>query len=95
MVSILAFDVGENGARIDAYDAVVGGNLLGSDSFVGTSFGAGQFADLSVAAPGIRRFELYQLTNVPNDSVLFDNLTFTPEPSSLLMLGLGLLTLLG
>ena len=60
MVSISAIDVGENGARMDAYDAVVGGNLVGSDEFIGTGNGANQWVVLKVLGPAILRFELYQ-----------------------------------
>ena len=85
-VAIVALDVGEAGARIEAYDATTGGNLLGFDEFFGVGAGVGNFGQLSVIASGIRRIELFQ----PNggggsgDGVNFDDLSFTvvPEPSS-------------
>ncbi|MBZ5674631.1 MAG: PEP-CTERM sorting domain-containing protein [Acidobacteriia bacterium] len=93
-VSILAGDVGIAGAKIDVYDAVTGGNLIGSDSFFGTGTGAGQTATLSVSGSGILRFELYRPA-AADEGLAFDNLTFSagsapvPEPSTLLMIAPG------
>ena len=81
MVSILAVDVGSNGVQIDAYDAVAGGNLIGSDSFIGSGNGVGAFLTLEVASAAIRRFELYQPRTVGGgEGVFFDNLSFSPVP---------------
>jgi hypothetical protein len=86
MVSISGIDVGFNGVRIDAYDAVVGGNLIASDTYIGTSPGGNTLtpADthvLQVNVAGIRRFELYEPLSANDfDGVTFDNLTFDLEP---------------
>ncbi len=93
-VAITAQDVGQYGARIDVYDAVVGGTLLGRSDVVGPTVGggAGTFFDLGVSAAGIRRFELYQHMQPlgpPNraDGVKWDNLEFhsVPEPNALIL----------
>ena len=97
-VSIVAADVGANGAKLVAYDATSGGNIVGSDnSQPGIGFGTGNFLTLSVSGSGIRRFELFQPLNVNSgDGVLFDNLQFqpdtqpAPEPYTILLAGLGI-----
>ena len=78
MVSITAIDVGANGARMDAYDAVVRGNLVGSDEFIGTGNGDDQWVVLKVLGPAIRRFELYQPRSDLGieDGVEWDDLVF-------------------
>jgi hypothetical protein len=77
-VSITALDVGERGARIEAYDAEAGGALVGWDDAVGVGSGVGNYVRLVVAAAGIRRFELYQPFDIPGsgDGVQFDDLEF-------------------
>jgi hypothetical protein len=58
MVGVRGIDVGDNGLRIDAFDAPVGGLLVGSNSVFGVSrFGHGEFYDLSVNFGSIRRVE--------------------------------------
>ena len=97
-LSILAGDVGVNGARINAYDAPVGGNLIGFDEFFGVGAGNGNFGTLTVNTPGIRRFELFQPTNpiISGDGLWFDDLSFTsastpiPEPSTYLLFASGI-----
>jgi hypothetical protein len=87
MVSINAIEPGENGARLDVYDAVTGGNLIGSAECVieqcapeSGSNGTGAFDTLAVQVPGIRRFELYQPRSTADnfDGVQWDNLRFEP-----------------
>jgi hypothetical protein len=99
-VEIDAIDVGFNDARLDAYDAVGGGSLVGFDVYEGTtSLGNEGDADdtdrLSVTAAGIRRVELYQPLAVQgNDGLSFDDLAFTvPEPASWVLLGSNLTAL--
>lgn len=103
-VSILGVDVGAAGMELDAYDA--GGNLLGSPQFYGTGSGVGIFQTLSISAPGIVRFDLYQPAPNRSDGLAFDNLSFnadpsTPvtddvgiEPSTWILIGSGLLALI-
>jgi hypothetical protein len=78
-VTIRAIDVGASGVRIKAYDSLVGGTLLDTDTFIGTGFGTGVFPDLTVAAPGIRRVEMFQPVQGLTDGTAFDNLAYTPE----------------
>ncbi|MBH8553135.1 PEP-CTERM sorting domain-containing protein [Nostocaceae cyanobacterium CENA357] len=81
-VSIRGIDVGANGIRLDALDA--DGNLLTFDEFFGTGLGVGIFHDLSVTGDKIRSFRLYQPQNLIGDGVVFDNLTFTAQPTAVL-----------
>lgn len=91
MVSISAIDVGFNDARLDAYDQLVGGNLIGSSTYEGLSLLGNTFTNidtgvLTVSGNGIRRIEIYQPnSSVSNDGVSFDNLSYNvvPEPASI------------
>jgi hypothetical protein len=97
-VSILALDLGQDDARLVAYDSAIGGNVIDTHTIYGTGNGAGVNATLSVSGFGIKRVELFQ----PNDSgtfdgVFFDDLSFTPIaplPSAAL-LGFGMFGALG
>lgn len=98
-VSIFADSVNLNGARMDAYDAAVGGSLVDFMQVFGTSGNTSSSANflLSVSAPTIYRVELYQPSSVESEGVLFDNLTFVnaiPEPASAALLGFAALALL-
>ena len=102
-VSILAADVALDGASIVAYDAILGGNVVGSQTITSPVEIA---QTLSVAGSGIFRIELFQ----PNengqlpfgDGMAWDNLTFNlqdtnpiPEPSTVILLGSGLAGIFG
>ncbi|MGE3819892.1 MAG: PEP-CTERM sorting domain-containing protein [Isosphaeraceae bacterium] len=88
-VSIIASGIGGNGARIDAYDALAGGNLVDFDQFIGTGAGQSVFRELAVSGSGIRRIELYQPLNTlgTGDGLSWDTLAYTavPEPSSAIL----------
>jgi hypothetical protein len=106
-VSILGIGIGDAGMELDAYDAITGGNLVASAQFYGTGTGVGTFQTLSVSAPGILRFDLFQPSPAPGDSIAFDNLTFdadppAPDPSDIgiepgtwILIASGLLALIG
>lgn len=83
-VQILAGDVGRFHARINAYDALVGGNLIGFDELLGSGSGTGNFGTLTVVAEDIRRIELFQpavpLGATDGDGLWFDDLSFQPVP---------------
>lgn len=93
-VSIRGIDVGAHGARIDAYDSVVGGTLVSFDQAFGSDLGVGGYFDLLASGPGIRRIELYQPAQALSigDGLLWEDLAFeaVPEPGTLALLGLGL-----
>lgn len=78
-VSIVALGVGDNGARLDAYDSVTGGNLVGwvAVSSSGPGTGNNRILEVGQHASRIKRIELYQPKDISSDGVLFDNLTFT------------------
>jgi hypothetical protein len=77
-VAISASDVGVAGARLEAYDAEVGGNLIGSAQAIGTGVGFDIYRELEVAAIGIRRIHLFQPQPNGSDGVVWDNLRFAP-----------------
>ena len=93
--SIVACDVGAAGARIDAYDSLVGGLLVGFDQLIGAGAGVGTFTTLAVSSPSILRIELYQPVAAPGDGMLFDQATFeaVPEPTITALVGLGVAAL--
>ena len=105
-VSILGANVGFAGARIDAYDSVVGGVLVDFAQAIGSTLtgefpiGGGFFTQeeflLSVDAPSILRLELYRPNSAVRDGIVFDNLSFSsvPLPASVWILGLGLVALI-
>jgi len=87
-VSLEVYDVGTNGARLQAFDA--GGAIVGStDTSVGPEGGAGNGPyTLSVAGTGIRRVELTQPFYAGNtDGISFDNLTFHTSLDSIVIGG--------
>ena len=79
-VRITALDIGDAGARVDAYDAVVGGNLVASNEVYGGGIGVSDFFILTNNAALIRRVEFYQPTPNGSDGILFDTLTCSPSP---------------
>jgi hypothetical protein len=92
---------GDGGGDIDnwtlnAYDAAVGGNLVGTA--LSGDFTGSPYAFLSITSPTILRVEA--IWNGPVAGIGFDDLTFTPsetrvpEPSSLVMVCVGLATCL-
>jgi hypothetical protein len=91
-VSVYGLNVGSEGARIDAYDAVMGGNLLGFAQTFGTGAGTENNVLLQVSAPAIRRLTFYQPASAGSEGVLFDQLTFTPvpEPTAMILIFAGL-----
>jgi hypothetical protein len=76
-VSITAFDVGFNGARMDVYDSTSGGSPLYSAEIPPCTSGS-TTATLTAEVPGIRRFELYQPYTNNMEWVGWDNLKFNP-----------------
>jgi hypothetical protein len=101
-VSILGVDVGDAGMELDAYDAVSGGNLIGTAQFYGTGSGYDISQTLSVSSPGILRIDLYQPSPTYGDGLAFDNLTFSGdpgdsgiEPAAWVLMASGLVVLIG
>ena len=79
-LSVIANSVNANGARLELYDALSGGNLIASDQVVGPSGATNTNFTLSATSSGALRAVLYQPFSVESEGVLFDNLTFTPVP---------------
>lgn len=102
-VSLVGADVGANGLRIDAYDAVSGGTLIDFDEAYGTNAGVGQYFLVQADAQSIRRIELYQIANnvsgegIVLDDLQFDSIPLTPVPTlstwSLIILTLSMIFL--
>jgi len=78
-VTIIALDVGNAGAEMDAYDAVVGGNLVASTEVYGGGIGVSDFFTLTNSAASIQRVEFYQPSPNGSDGIVFDTLTFAPS----------------
>jgi hypothetical protein len=93
-VSIVGLDVGWNGLTLKAYDAAVGGNLIGSSTVYGlTELGIGEFYTVGLSTPGIMRVEIFQPLDTYSDGIALDNFSYgavVPVPSSLLLLVPGL-----
>lgn len=97
-VSVTGVDVGAAGIVLTAYDALVGGSVIATDSFFGTGIGVGTFHTLTVSGVGILRVEFSQAAPCCGDGSGFDNFTFeaggaVPTPATPALLGLGLLAL--
>ena len=100
--SIRGVNVGGNGARIEAYDAAVGGNLIGFDENFGIGLGDTNHPLLSVTAEpstSIRRVHMFQPLDALNEGVLFDNMSFTPivvpEPMMPILIAISLASAFG
>ena len=94
---IRGLNVGSNGARIDAYDAAVGGALIDFDEAFGVSAGTSNHPLLVTSGTPIWRVHMYQPQSVEIEGLLFDNMSFlpVPEPTTLLLLATALALTLG
>jgi hypothetical protein len=98
--NITALNVGANGARIEAYDSQIGGNLLDFDEDFGTGVGGSNHPLLTISATSIFRVLLFTPLSVQTEGMLWDNVSFTPSsvvpvPAALLMFAPALLGFLG
>lgn len=100
--SILGLNVGQNGARVDVYDALTGGNLLNFAEAFGVDAGVDNHPLLVTAATStIFRAELYQPSQTSGEGMLWDIMNFTPAngnvpvpaPGTIVLFGLGLAAL--
>ena len=91
-VAVSASDIGLAGARLEAYDAEVGGNLIGYAQAVGSGVGFDIYRELEVTGGPIRRIHLFQPQPNGSDGVVWDNLRFAPAvtPSATLQMYAGL-----
>ena len=79
-VTVIALDVGDAGAEMDAYDSVVGGNLVATNQVFGGGIGVSSFFTLTNSAAAISRVEIYQPAANGSDGIVFDTLTCAPSP---------------
>lgn len=98
MVSVDGIDVGLNGLRINAYDAVTGGNLVSFQQVFGSNIGVGEFFQVKATGTNIKRVEIFQVANVAGDGILLDNFRFEAAsvntPASIALFTLGMAGLL-
>ena len=103
-VSLTGLDVGENGFRMVAYDAVSGGNIVDTQTVFGVGYGGTQYFTLSVSGANIFRVEFFQVFPAQGgDGIAFDNLVYNvqpqtatiPEPATMALFGTGLLSAAG
>ena len=99
-VSLTGLDVGENGFRMVAYDAVTGGNIVDTQTVFGLDYGSNQYFTLTVSGANIFRVEFFQVSpSQGGDGIAFDNLVYNaqprtaavPEPATMVLFGTGLL----
>jgi len=74
--------------RLDAYDAVVGGNLVGSAT--SPEWSGRPYEQLSISGARIWRIEVFSL-EPPGIGIAFDDLEFTPipVPPGIVLTGVG------
>lgn len=77
--------------KITAFDAL--DQPLVEDNVIWNASSSPPFATLSVTTPGIRKV-IYHSGGIYENSTFIDDITFIPEPATVLLLGLGGLTLL-
>jgi hypothetical protein len=99
--NIYGLNVGANGARVEAYDAV-GGNLVDFAQAFGTTTGVLNHPLLSVSGLSIIQLLLFQPSSVLSEGMLWDNLSYTsadisnvPIPAAAFMFAPALLGFLG
>jgi hypothetical protein len=91
--SIYGTNVGNNGARAEAFDAM--GNSLGYSENFGIDIGAENNPLLALTFSGIKSVRLYQPTSTSFEGLLWDNMswrpqgTSVPEPASAVLLLTG------
>ena len=91
--SIYGTNVGANGARAEAFDAM--GNSLGFSENFGVDIGAENNPLLSLSFSGIKSVRLYQPASTTVEGLLWDNMswrpqgTSVPEPASAVLLLTG------
>jgi hypothetical protein len=97
--SIYGLNVGDNGGRIEAYDA--GGVLVGAAEFFGIGLGVNNHPLFSVsrAQGDIRQLRFFQPATLSTEGMLWDNMSFTaanttvPEPGTYALVAGGLIAL--
>jgi hypothetical protein len=95
-VSLTGVDVGAGGFRMVAYNALVGGSVVDTQTVFGSGIGVGEFYTLTVTGSNILRIEFFQVTpGLGGDGIVFDNLVYggsapVPEPATMLLFGMGL-----
>ena len=96
-VTLQGLDVGGRGFVLTAYDAMVGGSVIGTASTFGIGVGLGNDPFLTILGSGIYRIEFSQVlvTDLLGDGIVFDNLSWhegatVPEPASIALMATGL-----
>lgn len=91
--TLTALNLGLDGARVEAYDALSGGNLVASDEGFGVInlLGLGTDIALTVANPSIFRLEFMTATGLALAGLELDDFSFDPIPAAVPVPGAGVL----
>jgi hypothetical protein len=75
-VALTVIDLGQNGFTVNAYDAQIGGNLVGTITLFGADLGHGNDKRFTVDAASIFRVEMFQVFATSPDGVIVDDFRF-------------------
>jgi len=94
-MEIQAHNVYENGIIVNYYDYVLGSSMSYSSALDAWNAVQGSFLDINLAEGGWLNFWIYDVNTIDNLGNISVNVTPVPEPSTMLLLSLSLMAILG